>query len=156
MYPSLYCSGRDGHNLQTAKRVWPFFWHFRRCPVSGRLRRSLCTSGGRGLWWWQLSQSPGFPCSQGYHSYCSLSTLQTKSLPAGKGVPMAGLMSSPVSLVGWMVPRGPASPFACLLFHPICSSSSLHVEVIVCNTLLSTAWTSLTTIILPLLPLSFK
>lgn len=89
------------------------------------------------VWWW-LSQYPGFPCSQG-HGSCCQSAPQTESPPVGKGVPVAGLTSSPVSLAGWMVPRGPASPFACLLFHPICSGSSLHVEVIVYDTVLSTA-----------------
>jgi len=73
----------------------------------------------------------------------------------GKGVPVAGLVLSPVSLAGWMC-RGALLLLLHALFHPICSGSPLHVEVIVCDTALSSARASLTTIILPLLPLSFK
>lgn len=40
---------------------------------------------------------------------------------------------------GMDVPRGSASPFASLLCQPICLASSLHEEVIGCDTVLSTA-----------------
>lgn len=67
------------------------------------------------------------------HPSCCQPAPQTESLPVGKGVPVAGLISSSVSLAGWMVPRGSASPFASLLCQPICLASSLHEEVIVCD-----------------------
>lgn len=106
-------------------------------------------------WRWGVSSVSWLALLQGHCSFCQ-SAPQTKSPPAGKGLPGAGLTSSPVSVVGCAVLMCPASPFACHLFHPVCSGSSLHVEVIFCDAVSSIAQTSSTTIILSLLPFSFK
>lgn len=89
------------------------------------------------------------------HCSCCQSAPQIKSPPVRKGLPGAGLTSSPVAVVEWAMLMCPASPFACHLLHPICSGS-VHVEVIFCDAVSSIAQTSSTTIILPLLLFSFK
>lgn len=73
--------------------------------------------------WWRLSQSPGFPCSQG-HGSCCQSAPHTESPPVGKEVSVAGLTSSPVSLAAWTVPGA-----LILLLHASCSILSARVPL---------------------------